>query len=117
MSDWEGKLDQAKLPDRNDYESSSVQSMDQLEKLINAYERTTQDMLGIKAPEAPNANAPAPPKAAARASAEEPSSNPDDDAAAAWPPAAEAKLRANPTPEMKRFFIEKYGGLPDGVPL
>lgn len=115
MSDWEGKLDQAKLPDRNDYESSSEQSMDQLEKLINAYERTTQDMLGIK-PTSEVAPAAAPKKGAARQSAAA-AGNPDDEAAASWPPGAEAKLRANPTPEMKRFFIEKYGALPDGVPL
>lgn len=58
---------------------------------------------------------PAAPAAPAAGAAE--AANPDDAAAATWPPGAEAKLRANPTPEMKRFFIEKYGTLPDGIPL
>jgi hypothetical protein len=41
----------------------------------------------------------------------------EDDAPAVAPPAAEAALRANPTDEMKRFFITKYGYLPNGIPL
>jgi hypothetical protein len=46
MSDWEGKIDQAKLPDRGEYENVTEQSMDQLEKLIKAYEDSTNEMLG-----------------------------------------------------------------------
>jgi hypothetical protein len=119
MSDWEGKLDQAKLPDRNDYESVTEQSIDQLEDLIKTYEETTKSMLGNiqapAAPQAPKVGAPTP-DVGARGATDE-TTNPDDTAPATWPPAAEAKLRANPTPEMKRFFIEKYGTLPDGVPL
>jgi len=124
MSDWEGKLDQAKLPDRNDYESSTEQSMDQLEDLLATYEQTTMNMLGTTQSPATAAAAPAAPKApkVGRAAApapapEEETVNPDDTTPATWPAAAEAKLRANPTPEMKRFFIEKYGTLPDGIPL
>lgn len=41
----------------------------------------------------------------------------DDNAAAGAPEAAEQLLRANPTDDMKRFFITKYGYLPDGIPL
>lgn len=118
MSDWEGKLDQAKLPDRNDYESSTEQSMDQLEKLLNGYERTTSDMLGIK-PIEDVANKPAAKNAASadEAPADDESENPDDNAPARAPAEAEAELRAKPTPEMKRFFIETFGYLPDDIPL
>ncbi len=48
MSDWEGKIDQAKLPDRNDWESVNEQAMDQLDTLVKAYEDSTLDMLGAK---------------------------------------------------------------------
>lgn len=44
-----------------------------------------------------------------------PGENPDDYATARAPAAAEADLKANPTQEMKAFFIDKYGYLPDGV--
>lgn len=60
----------------------------------------------LRRPEAPDESAPA-----------EAETEDADTAPAGWPAAAEEKLRANPTPEMKRFFIEKYGTLPDGVPL
>lgn len=46
MSDWEGKIDQSKLPDRNEYESVTEDSIQQLEDLINVYEQTTREMLG-----------------------------------------------------------------------
>jgi hypothetical protein len=47
MSDWEGKIDQAKLPDRNEYESVTEQAIEQLEELVNGYEETTKEMLGL----------------------------------------------------------------------
>lgn len=69
---------------------------------------------------APAAKAPPPAAAAAPAAptvtAEE-TQNPDDTAPARAPPEAEAELRANPTDQMKRFFIETFGYLPDGIPL
>jgi hypothetical protein len=53
MSDWEGKIDQAKLPDRNEYEEVTEQSIEQLEDLIKVYEETTKEMLGATASGAP----------------------------------------------------------------
>lgn len=62
MSDWEGKLDQAKLPNRGEYESVTEKSFDQLDKLIGAYETATRDMLGMTGQAAPGGGGAAPPK-------------------------------------------------------
>lgn len=45
----------------------------------------------------------------------DPAANPDDDRPARAPPGAEARLRSNPTPEMRKFFLDKYKYLPDGL--
>jgi hypothetical protein len=135
MSDWEGKIDQAKLPERGDYESVTEQTFDQLEKLINGYENTTRQMLGMESAPiigAPPPTSPAPPSqpTAAAASAaprqaapqEEKGSDVDvgvnvargDTAGPVAPPEALAKLKANPTSGSKAWFIHTFGYLPEG---
>lgn len=46
MSDWEGRLDQAKLPSRGEYNEVTEDQMRMLENLLNGYELTTRGMLG-----------------------------------------------------------------------
>lgn len=45
MSDWEGKIAQAQVPNRNGFESSTEQQMDQLDDLSNVIEKGYKDMV------------------------------------------------------------------------
>lgn len=129
MSDWEGKLAQSSLPDRNQYESVSEQSFDQLERLANGYQNSTRQMLGMDAVIDPDTKkAPPPPSGAAAlpagASAAPPrapvapspddSENPDDNLPAVAPPEALAILKANHDDRHKALFLKHFGYLPDG---
>jgi hypothetical protein len=67
MSDYETRLDQAKFPSRNLYESAGNQQLQSLDDMLNALEVGYADMLGeeIQQPSAPAAQAaPAAPTAA-----------------------------------------------------
>lgn len=90
---------------------------DAIEDYANAHPLFAKTKSDAKADAAPGKIPPLLQRPEAQAATAEAETEDADTAPAGWPAAAEQKLRANPTPEMKRFFIEKYGTLPDGVPL
>jgi len=57
MSDFETKLDQAKMPTRNAYEESTAQQIASLEQLLSGVERGYSDMLGNEIPQASDSTA------------------------------------------------------------
>jgi hypothetical protein len=59
MSDYETRLDQAKFPDRNQYESVTADSLEQLDAMLNAVETGYSDLISEGPVQAPTA-APAP---------------------------------------------------------
>lgn len=93
MSDYETRLQQAKFPDRGQYESVSEQQIQSLQDTLDLLESGYREMLNGNggSPSAAPANAAPPPKSQA-------------------PAAAIEYLRAHP--ETKAAFFKKYGYLP-----
>lgn len=53
MSDWEGRIDQAKLPKRSQYDNVTKQKLDELEALADGVISGYTDMLGPQQPQQP----------------------------------------------------------------
>jgi hypothetical protein len=95
MSDFETRLDQAKFPDRNEYEAVAAQKLKSLEDLLNGLDQGYQGMLGFENPAAQQQPAMQAPSRPSLKSA---------------PAAAVEYLRQHP--EAAPAFKEKYGYLP-----
>lgn len=58
MSDWEGRIDQAKLPKRSQYDKVTTQKLDELEALADGVISGYTDMLGPTQPTQPTVQTP-----------------------------------------------------------
>lgn len=98
------------------HENSVRQSVKKWNTSYSRLDKNLLKQLGVAPVTLPDDEAEAPAVSAPATDMQQPASaNPDDDAPAGAPPQAEALLRANPTLEMKSYFKDKYGYLPDGL--